>query len=148
MLASTLRLDLAAEHAVMICRDAAHSVDQCGRRLNGYVATRFWRCKRLEERCTSSTHCDESKHCSSLSWATSWLLECTDHLLAPARAVGVRKLVAQSNAIWVERTDRCDHLAARDLHLLGGPLALLRTRRGQRAVAVGSRVRRDSRGGR
>ena len=30
--------------------------------------------------------------------------EGTDHLLAAARAVGVRKFVAQSNAIWVERT--------------------------------------------
>lgn len=29
--------------------------------------------------------------------------EGTDHLLAAARAVGVRKFVAQSNAIWVER---------------------------------------------
>jgi 2-alkyl-3-oxoalkanoate reductase len=32
--------------------------------------------------------------------------EGTDHLLAAARAVGVRKFVAQSNAIWVERTAR------------------------------------------
>jgi len=31
-------------------------------------------------------------------------IEGTDHLLAAARAVGVRKFVAQSNAIWVERT--------------------------------------------
>jgi nucleoside-diphosphate-sugar epimerase len=30
--------------------------------------------------------------------------EGTDHLLAAARAVGVRRFVAQSNAIWVERT--------------------------------------------
>ncbi|MEJ3744313.1 NAD(P)-dependent oxidoreductase [Actinomycetes bacterium KLBMP 9797] len=30
--------------------------------------------------------------------------EGTDHLLAAARAVGVRTFVAQSNAIWVERT--------------------------------------------
>ena len=30
--------------------------------------------------------------------------EGTDHLLAAARAVGVRKFVAQSNAIWVERS--------------------------------------------
>jgi nucleoside-diphosphate-sugar epimerase len=30
--------------------------------------------------------------------------EGTDHLLAAARAVGVRKFVAQSNAVWVERT--------------------------------------------
>jgi nucleoside-diphosphate-sugar epimerase len=30
--------------------------------------------------------------------------EGTDHLLAAARAVGVRKFVAQSNAIWVQRT--------------------------------------------
>jgi nucleoside-diphosphate-sugar epimerase len=31
-------------------------------------------------------------------------IEGTDHLLAAARAVGVRTFVAQSNAIWVERT--------------------------------------------
>jgi 2-alkyl-3-oxoalkanoate reductase len=30
--------------------------------------------------------------------------EGTDHLLAAARAVGVRRFVAQSNAVWVERT--------------------------------------------
>ncbi|MGW1255170.1 NAD-dependent epimerase/dehydratase family protein [Streptomyces sp. NPDC002513] len=30
--------------------------------------------------------------------------EGTDHLLAAARAVGVRKFVAQSNALWMERT--------------------------------------------
>lgn len=31
--------------------------------------------------------------------------EGTDHLLAAARAVGVGKFVAQSNALWMERTD-------------------------------------------
>ncbi|MFY1692085.1 NAD-dependent epimerase/dehydratase family protein [Plantactinospora sp. WMMB782] len=30
--------------------------------------------------------------------------EATDHLLAAARAVGVRRFVAQSNAMWMERT--------------------------------------------
>lgn len=33
-------------------------------------------------------------------------VEGTDHLLAAARAIGVARFVAQSNAIWVERTGR------------------------------------------
>jgi 2-alkyl-3-oxoalkanoate reductase len=45
------------------------------------------------------------RHVKRLAAATNRLrTEGTDHLLAAARAVGVRKFVAQSNAIWVERS--------------------------------------------
>jgi nucleoside-diphosphate-sugar epimerase len=45
------------------------------------------------------------RHAKRMAAATNRLrTEGTDHLLAAARAVGVRKFVAQSNAMWMERT--------------------------------------------
>ncbi|MCP9983649.1 NAD-dependent epimerase/dehydratase family protein [Actinomadura madurae] len=45
------------------------------------------------------------RHVKRMAAATDRLrTEGTDHLLAAARAVGVRKFVAQSNALWMERT--------------------------------------------
>ncbi|WP_234040421.1 NAD-dependent epimerase/dehydratase family protein [Micromonospora coerulea] len=45
------------------------------------------------------------RHAKRMAAATNRLrTEGTDHLLAAARAVGVRKFVAQSNAAWMERT--------------------------------------------
>lgn len=45
------------------------------------------------------------RHVKRMAAATNRLrTEGTDHLLAAARAVGVRKFVAQSNASWMERT--------------------------------------------
>jgi 2-alkyl-3-oxoalkanoate reductase len=45
------------------------------------------------------------RHVKRLAAATNRLrIEGTDHLLAAARAVGVGKFVAQSNASWMERT--------------------------------------------
>jgi nucleoside-diphosphate-sugar epimerase len=46
-----------------------------------------------------------ARHAKRAAAATSRLrTEGTDHLLAAARAVGVTKFVAQSNALWMERT--------------------------------------------
>ncbi|MFG3690583.1 NAD-dependent epimerase/dehydratase family protein [Micromonospora sp. NPDC047740] len=46
------------------------------------------------------------RHAKQMAAATNRLrTKGTDHLLAAARAVGVRKFVAQSNAMWMERTD-------------------------------------------
>jgi nucleoside-diphosphate-sugar epimerase len=47
--------------------------------------------------------------------------EGTDHLLAAARAVGVRKFVAQSNALWMERAGR--PVAGEDARLEPNPPA-------------------------
>ncbi|MFG2085202.1 NAD-dependent epimerase/dehydratase family protein [Spirillospora sp. NPDC048824] len=45
------------------------------------------------------------RHMKRMAAATNRLrVEGTDHLLAAARAVGVQKFVAQSNAMWMERT--------------------------------------------
>jgi nucleoside-diphosphate-sugar epimerase len=45
------------------------------------------------------------RHVKRMAAATNRLrVEGTDHLLAAARAVGVRKFVAQSNCSWMERT--------------------------------------------
>ncbi|GAA3395631.1 NAD-dependent epimerase/dehydratase family protein [Cryptosporangium minutisporangium] len=45
------------------------------------------------------------RHAKQMAAATNRLrTEGTDHLLAAGRAVGVRKIVAQSNASWMERT--------------------------------------------
>lgn len=45
------------------------------------------------------------KNVKRMAAATNRLrTEGTDHLLAAARAVGVRRFVAQSNAMWMERT--------------------------------------------
>jgi nucleoside-diphosphate-sugar epimerase len=45
------------------------------------------------------------RHAKEMAAATNRLrIEGTDHLLAAARAVGVRKVVAQSNGGWMERT--------------------------------------------
>lgn len=45
------------------------------------------------------------RHAKRMAAATNRLrTEGTDHLLAAARAVGVRRFVAQSNAMWMERT--------------------------------------------
>jgi nucleoside-diphosphate-sugar epimerase len=45
------------------------------------------------------------RHAKRMAAATNRLrTEGTDHLLAAARAVGVRKFVAQSNSAWMERT--------------------------------------------
>lgn len=45
------------------------------------------------------------RHAKQMAALTDRLrTEGTDHLLAAARAVGVRKFVAQSNAMWMERT--------------------------------------------
>jgi hypothetical protein len=45
------------------------------------------------------------RHAKRMAAATDRLrTEGTDHLLAAARAVGVGRLVAQSNALWMERT--------------------------------------------
>jgi nucleoside-diphosphate-sugar epimerase len=47
------------------------------------------------------------RHAKEMAAATNRLrTEGTDHLLAAARAVGVRKVVAQSNGGWMERTGR------------------------------------------
>ena len=47
------------------------------------------------------------RHVKRMAAATNRLrVEGTDHLLAAARAVGARKVVAQSNAMWMERTGR------------------------------------------
>jgi nucleoside-diphosphate-sugar epimerase len=47
------------------------------------------------------------RHAKAMAVATNRLrTEGTDHLLAAARAVGVRKVVAQSNGGWMERTGR------------------------------------------
>jgi 2-alkyl-3-oxoalkanoate reductase len=44
------------------------------------------------------------RHAKQMAAATDRLrTEGTDHLLAAARAVGVRKVVAQSNALWMQR---------------------------------------------
>ncbi|MCP2329353.1 nucleoside-diphosphate-sugar epimerase [Hamadaea flava] len=45
------------------------------------------------------------RHAKQMAAATDRLrTEGTDHLLAAARAAGVRKIVAQSNALWMQRT--------------------------------------------